>query len=120
MRLVFVADEIPSELQRVVEFLNTQMTPAEVLAIEVKQYVGEGLRTLVPRVIGQTAEAQQRKGRARGSRQWNEESFMRTLAEERGEEDQAVASKVVALGKGAWASTCLRQRQVKWFGLSRC
>src|SRR5438876_919163 len=27
VRLVFVADEIPAELQRVVEFLNTQMTP---------------------------------------------------------------------------------------------
>lgn len=100
VRLVFVADEIPSELQRVVEFLNTQMTPAEVLAIEVKQYVGEGLRTLVPRVLGQTAEAQQRKGRsAREHRQWDEDSFMRTLAEECGEEEQAVASKVVAWAK---------------------
>jgi len=99
VRLVFVADEIPAELQRVVEFLNTQMTPVEVLAIEVKQYVGEGLRTLVPRVLGQTAEAQQRKGRAGQSRRWDEESFMRTLADERGEEEQAVASKVVAWAK---------------------
>jgi hypothetical protein len=64
VRLVFVADEIPSELQRVVEFLNTQMAPAEVLAIEVRQYVGEGLRTLVPKVLGQTAEAKQRKGQS--------------------------------------------------------
>ena len=93
MRLVFVADEIPRELQRVVEFLNTQMAPAEVLAIEVKQYVGEGLRTLVPKVLGQTAEAQQRKGRRGASRQWDEESFMRTLAEERGEDEGAVASR---------------------------
>src|SRR5262245_14847744 len=28
MRLVFVADEIPAELQRIVEFLNAQMSPA--------------------------------------------------------------------------------------------
>ena len=49
IRLVFVADEIPRELRRVVEFLNEQMA-AEVIAIEVKQYVGpDGLRTLVPR-----------------------------------------------------------------------
>ena len=48
IRLVFVADQIPRELRRVVEFLNGQMS-AEVLAIEVKQYVGEGdVRTLVP------------------------------------------------------------------------
>jgi hypothetical protein len=99
VRLVFVADEIPSELQRVVEFLNTQMTPAEVLAIEVKQYVGEGLRTLVPRVLGQTAEAQQRKGRARESRRWDEDSFMQALAERCSEEERAVASKVAAWAK---------------------
>lgn len=43
IRLLFVADEIPLELRRVVEFLNTYMTPVEVLAIEVHQYVGEGL-----------------------------------------------------------------------------
>src|SRR5690606_24963339 len=45
IRLVFVADEIPEELRRVVEFLNEQMDPAEVLAVEIKQYLGQGLRT---------------------------------------------------------------------------
>lgn len=97
VRLVFVADEIPSELQRVVEFLNTQMAPAEVLAIEVRQYVGEGLRTLVPKVLGQTAEAKQRKGQpSRERRQWDEESFMRTLADERGSAEAAVGARVIA------------------------
>ena len=66
VRMVFVTDEIPRELRRVVEFLNGQMNPAEVIAIEVKQYVGpDGTRTLVPRVIGQTAEVEARKGGAR-------------------------------------------------------
>ena len=61
---MFVSDEIPRELRRVVEFLNGQMNPAEVIAIEVKQYVGaDGTKTLVPRVIGQTAEVEARKGR---------------------------------------------------------
>jgi hypothetical protein len=96
VRLVFVADDIPRELQRVVEFLNTQMNPAEVLAIEVKQYVGEGLRTLVPKVLGQTAEAEQRKRPGgRQYRQWDEESFLQALAEERGDAERAVASKVI-------------------------
>lgn len=62
VRLIFVADEIPPELRRVVEFMNGQMDPAEVLAVEIKQYVGGNLKTLVPRVIGQTVEAQQKKG----------------------------------------------------------
>lgn len=61
IRLVFVSDEIPRELRRMVEFLNEQMA-AEVIAIEVKQYIGPaGLRTLVPRAIGQTAAAETRK-----------------------------------------------------------
>ena len=64
LRLVFVADNIPRELQRVVEFLNGQMSPAEVIAIEISQYVGQDLRALVPRTIGQTAVAEQRKSGA--------------------------------------------------------
>lgn len=62
LRMLFVADKIPNELRRIIEFLNVQMDPAEVLAVEIKHYVGTGLKTLVPRVIGQTAEAQSRKG----------------------------------------------------------
>ena len=62
VRMLFVADHIPKELQRIVEFLNEQMRPAEVLAIELQHYRGEGVRTLVPRLIGATTAAQQTKG----------------------------------------------------------
>jgi hypothetical protein len=62
IRLLFVADVIPPELRRIVEFLNKQMDPAEVLAVEIRQYIGQGMKTLVPRVIGQTAEAEGKKG----------------------------------------------------------
>jgi hypothetical protein len=58
IRLVFMADQIPAELQRIVEFLSAQMDPAEVLAIEVKQYVGQGIRALVPRLVGRMAQRQ--------------------------------------------------------------
>lgn len=61
VRLLFMADIIPPRLQRIVEFLNAQMNPAEVLAVEIKQFVGQGLRSLVPRVIGQTVEAQEKR-----------------------------------------------------------
>ena len=57
MRLLFVADEIPDPLLRVVEFLNQQMPAVEVLAVEIKQYSGTERRTLVPRVLGRTAGA---------------------------------------------------------------
>ena len=55
MRLLFVADEIPDPLVRVVEFLNQQMPKVEVLAVEIKQYAGTARRTLVPRVLGRLA-----------------------------------------------------------------
>lgn len=77
--MVFVADQIPSELRRIVEFLNGQMAPAEVLAIEVTQYKGEGLKTLVPRTVGQTAEAEQRKENQKT--EWDESNFFDEVAE---------------------------------------
>ena len=57
LRLLFVADDIPDQLERVIKFLNQQMPNIEVLAVEVKQYSGlsgDALvpDTLVPRVIG--------------------------------------------------------------------
>jgi hypothetical protein len=96
IRLVFVADAIPPELRRIVEFLNGQMDPAEVLAVEIKQYIGGNLKTLVPRVIGQTADAQIKKSGVRARRQWDEPTFMEALAEKRGIEEVATARKVLA------------------------
>ncbi len=68
VRLLFVADRIPPSLRRIVEFLNRQMNPAEVLAIEVRQFAPDGgsaLRTLVPRVIGQSEQAREAKATTR-------------------------------------------------------
>jgi hypothetical protein len=60
LRLLIVADRIPSPLLRVVEFLNRQMEPCEVLAVELRQFVDDAseppLQTLVPRVLGHVAK----------------------------------------------------------------
>ena len=61
LRLLFVADEIPDPLQRVVEFLNEQMSGIEVLAVEIKQFRNQSMQAVVPRVLGRTA-----KGSGRG------------------------------------------------------
>ena len=55
LRLLFVADDIPVSLERVVEFLNAQMAGIEVLAVEIKQFKGDSRQTLVPRVLGRIA-----------------------------------------------------------------
>jgi hypothetical protein len=96
VRLVFVADEIPPELRRIVEFLNEQMDPAEVLAVEIKQYTGQGMKTLVPRLVGQTVGAQQKKsGGASERSQWNEPSFFGELERRQGVEVTAVARRIL-------------------------
>jgi len=59
IRMVFVADVVPDELMRIVEFLNEQMNPAEVFAVEVKQFRADGHEgtVIVPAVYGRTAAA---------------------------------------------------------------
>jgi hypothetical protein len=102
VRMVFVADVIPPELRRVVEFLNGQMDPAEVLAVEIKQFVGPGLQTLVPRVIGRTAEAERKKGGpAAAERPWDEASFFTELTRQRGEREAEAARAILAWAKQA-------------------
>ena len=61
VRLLFVADSIPTELRRIIEFLNEHMPLVEVLGIEIRQYEGQAVRALVPRVVGQTEFARQQK-----------------------------------------------------------
>ena len=98
VRLVFVADIVPPELRRVVEFLNAQMNPAEVLAVEVRQYVGQGQQALVPRVVGQTQQAISQKsgGRSRGpSRQWDEPSFMAEIENQAGPEARRITRELL-------------------------
>ena len=101
VRMLFVADVVPPELRRVVEFLNTQMDPAEVLAFEIKQYVGEGLRTLVPRVIGQTAKALPPKTSRTGERQqWDKASFFKRLGDECGDKAVKIAEELLEWADG--------------------
>ena len=94
IRMVFVSDEIPSELRRVVEFLNTQMDPAEVLAVEIRQFQGEGLKALVPVVFGQTEEAQQRKSPGPEKRRWTEGLIYEDMESRVGENFVGIGRKI--------------------------
>lgn len=93
VRLVFIADTIPPELRRLVEFLNEKMKDVEVLAVEVKQFIGEGQKAIVPRLIGLTESAREQKRTATTRSELlakcNPESFkffsdLLDIAEERG------------------------------------
>jgi hypothetical protein len=62
IKMVFVADTIPRELARIVEFLNEQMK-ADVRAVELSWFESDnGVTALTPRIIGETERAQGEKG----------------------------------------------------------
>ncbi|MBA2475212.1 MAG: hypothetical protein H0V40_04565 [Actinobacteria bacterium] len=98
LRLIFVADEIPSELRRIVEFLNEQMNRTEVLALEVRQYVEQGgtRLTLVPRLIGETQAARQAKGTTapRVKSRWGEADVFEAIRARQGPD---VACRMIEL-----------------------
>ena len=108
LRLLFVADEIPDPLERVVEFLNAQMPHIEVLAVEIKQFRGKSFQTLVPRVIGRSAAtASPATASARQRRKLTRASFLEELPND---EARLVAEKLLAVADDAgatiyWGST---------------
>lgn len=107
VRLLFVADVIPPSLKAIIEFLNGQMNPAEVLGVEVRQYVGAGLKTLVPRLIGRTAAADSVKDRTQLT-PWTEPRFRERLREKTDASVVEVADRIIA-----WARQAMPDF---WFG----
>jgi len=57
MRMLFVADELPENVVRIIEFLNEQMSPAEVLGVELRRFVSGSNVAYVPTYVGQTVAA---------------------------------------------------------------
>jgi hypothetical protein len=98
-RLVFVSDSIGSELRRIIEFLNSQMSRTEVLAIEVKQYTdADGMhQTIVPRVVGDTQEARAVKRPASRSGHFDRQAALAAIRE------HSVTAAEAAEGVFDWA-----------------
>ena len=111
LRLLFVADDIPDPLERVVEFLNAQMQGIEVLAVEIKQFRGRSTQTLVPRVLGRLATSSGHSA-TKLRRRLTLESFLGELPSD---EARSVATRIldVARERGAslgWGSSSVSVR----------
>jgi len=107
IRLLLVADIIPKEMQRIIEFLNEQMSPCEILGLEIKQFLGQNLKTLVPRVIGSTINAKNQKAvkTSSGNSQWSEEKFFDEISRKFPKQVsiyKAIYEKSVELFDGIW------------------
>lgn len=113
IRMLIIADSIPKELQRIIEFLNEQMTPAEILGLEIKQFVGlDNVKTLVPRVIGQTTTADATKGVNKGKESnWTEETFLTEITNLRGIVEADVVRQILN-----WLKPQIKRI---WFGAGR-
>ncbi len=99
LRLLFVADEIPDTLERIVMFLNAQMPNIEVLAVEIKQFRGKSTQTLVPHVLGRVSSAPTR--RSSGSRQdMTRETFLDDFTNE---EERHAAQRLLDVAQDSGA-----------------
>lgn len=96
IRLLFVADRIPPELRRIIEFLNMQMQHAEVLGVELRQYQGEGMKALAPVIIGRTQSAIDRKIASAGAMQWDETKILETIASRQEVNSAQAATDIIA------------------------
>jgi len=100
IRLLFVADEIPSELKCIIEFLNGQMKSTEVLGVELRQYEGEKLKTLVPRVIGMTGDAEKAKSKRPPARNWDGPTFLDEIEQKVGEMEKNISAQILTWAEG--------------------
>lgn len=97
IRMVFLADQVSKELRRIVEFLNEQMRPAEVLAVEVVQYASpNGTRTLVPTLLGATERAQSAKSPTAVRPPIDEADWLQSLQDGKGDDAVSATQKAVS------------------------
>lgn len=80
IRMVYVADEVSPEMRRIVEFLSRQMKSATICAIELRQFVGKGVKAFIPDVIGNDSNSIASKASGGITRQWDEVTFFDELS----------------------------------------
>ncbi len=102
LRLLFVADHIPSELRRIIEFMNEKIPDVHVVGLELVQYRQGKLRVLVPRVVGQTEAALGAKARNLGvsarSRKTTQAEFLAACPAETRPLFEAIVSEATQKG----------------------
>lgn len=108
LRMIFVCDSISQSLKRVIEFLSDLLSPAEIYGIEVRQFIGNGLKIYTPHVIGFSAEAiKKRTGGDRKAIKWCEETFLKDVSACSGPRDIVTSELLIE-----WAKTS--QLQISW------
>jgi len=105
VRLIFAADLIPIELQRIIEYLNSQMRDTEVLGLEIKQFLStDGLTTLVPSLVGKNASVLSNK--RSDNKRMDEQTFLKKAEQTSGADVSVICEKLLrffeSLGCDMW------------------
>ena len=96
IRLVFLADELPLNLVRTIEFLNARFATIEVVGVELKQYSHGEIRFVVPRVVGVSTEVLEKQRRADPDRgNWDEDSFLDVIHTDHGQAARDAVSLIM-------------------------
>lgn len=97
LRLIFVADQIPTSLQTVVEFLNEQLRSTEVLAVEVRRHASDGHTVVSTTLIGRTPEARAAKS-VTETREWTSDLALEELRRRELVDAAIVAERILSWG----------------------
>lgn len=105
LAIVLASDEIPPETRRIIEFLNEQMSPAEVFALEIGYFLGEfegrELQALVPKLIGITEASRVRRDGSRHKVAWNIPEAVEAIIESCADRASCIREIMDAIGR--WA-----------------
>ena len=118
IKLVFVADEIPRELARIVEFLNEQMR-ADVRAVELRWFTSDaGHVSLSPRIIGETERAAAAKSAAKDLSPVTIDDWINQHVAPMGREAATGAASFIASVNEAGATSAVSDQQGSVYAFS--
>lgn len=118
IRMIFLVDEMPPELLRIVEFLARQLRDAEVYAVEVRQHVGSTGSVLATRVLGQTQNVGVKVARSRDAETVSEDEWFDRFRRAHGEAAWQRAQQVARWASNRGLASFTTTAQTPSFGVS--
>ncbi|AMX99978.1 hypothetical protein AB0V79_17125 [Mesorhizobium ciceri] len=111
IRMIFVVDDMPPELLRIVEFLARQMRDAEVYAVEIRQHLSPAGRLLSTRVLGRTQNAETKISKTQSAVVLNEAEWLDRLEVKHGAASRATAIDLIEHARQFGLETFVTQAQ---------
>ncbi|MEN3793927.1 hypothetical protein [Fulvimarina sp. MAC3] len=118
IRMIFLVDEMPTELLRIVEFLARQLKDAEVYAVEVRRHVGSTGSVLATSVLGQSQNAVSKVERVRGAPTPSEDEWFERFGQSCGDQAGRTARRIADWAKNHGLTSFTTSAQTPSLGFS--